>query len=336
MLTVLNDTHIAVLRSAGTTPASQWELRQYVLARFKFLLPTHGDLLINGDLLDSMSVPVYDVLEVYKTLVSWLQANPSSRLYISAGNHDHSRTSSTLSSFQFLGKLLAMASDRYIHIEAPTVTHYGYVIPHLPNQGSFDEALLAIPAGTKVLFLHCNVCNFHAVNSDQSLNISQEQLEALTVDYVIVGHEHKMRRLGKVYIPGAQIATSVSDCTGVTQRWFATISDGQVTLNPLDCSGEYAEVDWRNIGNPTAKFIRCIGTATVMEAAAVVTAISRLRQNSEAFVITNAVQIEIEGGSSVFEDSLETVQQFSVMNALRELLSVEEMAILESLDVHSN
>ncbi len=66
-LRVINDTHIGAIRSAGTTAASQLALRKHILERFQKLLPAAGDLLINGDLFDSFSAPMNDVLPHHRS-----------------------------------------------------------------------------------------------------------------------------------------------------------------------------------------------------------------------------------------------------------------------------
>ena len=53
-LLILNDCHIGVKRSAGTTPASALALRRYLLDSFRSLLPDDKDVLVLGDLFDDL------------------------------------------------------------------------------------------------------------------------------------------------------------------------------------------------------------------------------------------------------------------------------------------
>ena len=54
MLTVLNDLHIGVQRSSGTTPLTQWKLRQSVIAQAdELIMEVETDLMILGDLFDT-------------------------------------------------------------------------------------------------------------------------------------------------------------------------------------------------------------------------------------------------------------------------------------------
>ena len=332
MLSILNDIHLGVIRSAGTTPATQLALRKYALNEFKKLLPTQGDLLINGDLFDTNNIPISDVLETYFILNDWLHANKSSKLYNSAGNHDLSRTSSVLSSFQFLGKLLSRNfPDRYVHIEEPMMTPHGYVIPHLRNQEIFNLALEQVPE-CDFLFVHANYDNGFAAQSDHSLNISKEQADLCKAKIIVFGHEHHKRQAGKVVIPGNQIATSVADWLNPQDKGYVTIVNGKLGFTVTqEREQDFIELDWRNLEKSEHKFIRVSGSATAEEASEVVNSINRFRKVSEAFVITNAVSIETAGISVDFDSTLQSVQRFSVMEALKEIMTDEEMALLETL-----
>lgn len=334
MLTVLNDVHIGCTRAGGTTLETQWLLRQHILHSFYSLLPPETDLMLLGDLFDTVNAPIHDVLKTYQILKGWCVLNPDNTLYIVAGNHDLSRSSNVLSSFDFLCALLQDAGVRVCAIKQPTMTPYGYVVPHLPNQAIFDEALSLVPA-CNVLFLHCNYDNKFAAQSDQSLNLSKEQAELLPVQSLLFGHEHSSRRTGKAYIPGNQIASSVSDWLGQRAKMFATVDNsGTITLNQCPdwvTENGFRELDWQTLESVPHKFIRVTGTATADQAGAVVTAISKYRQISPAFVITNGVKIASSGDSEVFEQALDGVQAFSIMSALREFLTPEEITKIEGL-----
>lgn len=332
MLTVLSDAHIGAIRSAGTTPVTQYALRQHVLSEFKRLLPSQGDLLLNGDVFDQNNVPISDVLQTYLTLNDWLTQHPESKLYNSIGNHDKSKTSTVLSSFQFLGKLLELAHpDRYVHIEEPKMTPHGYVIPHLRNQDLFNHALEQVPE-CDFLFVHANFDNGFAAQSDQSLNVSREQAEICKARLIVFGHEHHKRIVGKVIIPGNQIATSVSDWLSPQDKGYVTITNGSLALvHSAIRTTEFIELDWRNLQVSDHKFIRVAGDATGEEASDVVNAINTFRKKSDAFVITNAVAISTGSVKVDFDSTLAAVQHFSVMDALKEIMTEDEMKVLEAL-----
>jgi DNA repair exonuclease SbcCD nuclease subunit len=332
VLKIINDTHIGAIRSGGTTLTSQWELRQSLGSKFKDLLPVGQDLMILGDLFDSTNVPIRDVLDTYFAIKAWSASSPNNKCWLVAGNHDLSKSSNVMASFDFLSALLADSCPAVISVKAPLMTPHGYIVPHLPSQALFDEALAAVPA-CEVLYLHCNYDNNFAAMSDQSLNLSKEAAAVLPVTSIVLGHEHKSKRVGKVFIPGNQIASSCSDWIGQRIKMQASVENGVVTLSPLPDTQEFAELDWQTLEITDHKFIRVVGNATSDQAAAVVTAISKLRQSSQAYVITNGVSIAAEDGTAaVFENALEGVQSFSVMAALRELMTEEEMNKLETLD----
>lgn len=326
-LRVLNDIHIGATRSAGTTPASQAALRKHILTNFKELLPVREDLMLLGDLFDTVNVPLTDMLAAFEILADWLAANPEALLFNVAGNHDLPKASTSLSSFQLLGKLLSRQfGDRYVHIEEPMDTSYGYVIPHLANQELFDAALAAVPKSTR-LFLHCNVNNHYAAQSDQSLNLSRFVLDSLPVDEVLVAHEHQSRTIGKAIVIGNQIASSVSDWLNCERKQFASVTAKTTALiTCADRCAEFEEVNWRNLAHSSSKFIRVIGDAAPEEVSDVLSLINSLRRSTDAFIVSNAVKVASE---DVFSGSIESVHAFSVVDALRKYLTAAEMLKLE-------
>lgn len=330
-LLILNDVHIGVQRSGGTTPASSLALKEHVLSSFRSLVFTaQGDLLLNGDLFDTFNINIADVLTTYKILSDWLNRG-TGKLYNVAGNHDLSRTSTTLSSFQFLGRLLTFHfPGQYVHIEEAQMTPYGYVIPHVPNQSLFDMELAKVP-DCDALFIHCNIDNHFAAQSDQSLNMTLEQVEACPARQIICAHEHHERSIGKVLLPGNQIATSVADWLPKQNKFFLQINDGVVTK--VECAvreQEFIELDWRSLQLTDHKFVRVSGTAEPGEVAGAITTVNKFRQKSQAFVVTNAIKTQADDSNTeVFSQSLESVQAFSVLEALRRIMTEDEMKVIE-------
>ena len=328
-LRVINDTHIGAIRSAGTTAASQLALRKHILERFQKLLPATGDLLINGDLFDSYSAPVQDVLTTFEHLSDWLHEHQAATLYNVAGNHDLSRTSNVMSSFQFLGRLLSRQFPaRYFHIEQPTAIPYGYVIPHLANQDAFNQALEAMPK-TRRLFLHCNLGNKFAETADQSLNLSLPALDTLPCDEVILGHEHKHRILKKAIVIGNQIATSVADWLG-PDKYYADLDEVTHLTRCAEKQKEFIQQDWHSLKETGALFVQVTGNAAADQAFEVVSAINKFRKSSSAFVVSNAVDVTADDGS-VFSANLESVKAFSILQSLKESLTAGEYSKIKEL-----
>ncbi len=325
-LYVINDTHCGAIRSGGTTPATAYALRTYILERFQRLLARArgGHLMILGDLFDNFSVPYPDLLEVYLMLQDF-----EGPLILVPGNHDLSKTTATMSSFQFLCRLLENRPETTV-MDTPGTLRVGkvdhYVIPHVPNQELFDLELSRVPKGVKYLFLHCNFDNKFAQQADHSLNLSVEQAKALPVEKIILAHEHQRKTAlsGKVMIPGNQIPSSVADCLGNDQKFMIEIEDGFRMVPVWDAAGSFVRADWHDLVNvdPNAQFIRVEGQASASEAASTVTLIQKLRSSHKAFVITNA--IKVEGRDSTEEKlTLEEIRSYNVLDALLKRLKPE-------------
>lgn len=330
-LYVINDTHCGAIRSGGTTPRTAFALREYILELFQNLLKQaeDGDLMILGDLFDTFNVPYTDLFAVYDMLLSWLEET-GNRLILVAGNHDLSKTSATMSSFQFLCRLLKHRAGVIIVDGGPgLITMDGfssYVIPHMANQELFDIELAKVPK-VDYLFLHCNYDNKFAQQSDHSLNLSLEHARKLSVGKIVIAHEHqrKMALSGKVMIPGNQIPSSVADCLGNEQKFMVKITAEKFELVPVwEAKGSFQRVDWHELQtvDPAAQFVRVEGEASASEAPAVVSLISKLRGQHKGFVITNAVKIEgrVDEETSL---SLEQIQSYNVLEALLKRLKPE-------------
>ena len=337
MLTVFSDLHLGALRSGGTTTSSAWNLRQHNLKEFRVLLQaaSGNDLMILGDLFDKGNVPISDVLSTYMALDDWLEENPGSTFYNVEGNHDKNKASNILSSMQFLGSLLGRkyGPNQYVHIEEPMMTPYGYVIPHLVNQDVFDDEVGKVPE-CDVLFLHCNIANNFAAKNDQSLNLSLEQIAKTPCKAILCAHEHQQRTLGKVELPGNQLPTSISDFLGCKQKFYSEVENGEVRLVPyLDNSTIYTEMNWKELKETDHKFIRVVGDCEAEESGRMIQLLQKFRNQSEAFVITNAVNIKSEDGDiHQFEKALEQAKTFDVLAVLKEFLDKDEVAVLEKLN----
>lgn len=287
-----------------------------------------------GDLFDSYEAPVWDVLQVYSILAKWKANHPDNYLYLVAGNHDLSKTSNVLGSFDMLAALL---EDRFFDtvqvVKEPLDSAYGYIIPHLPNQAAFDAALAKVPE-RKFLFLHCNYDNNFAAQSDQSLNITKEQVDALPVQQVIIAHEHQVKSVGKVLLPGNQIATSISDWQGCTAKFkVVVVADEAASLVKVASRDEqYVEHLWTDPQVTDHKFVRLVGAATAEQAPDVVNAVARFRASSPALVVGNGVQIATADGLGDFAASLESVQAFDVWSALSDVLETAEIETLKGLE----
>lgn len=323
MLTIINDTHLGVRRSAGTTKDSQHALSQYILSAFGDLLSLadSGDLLINGDLFDRFEVDKLTEFETFRQLVEWLRRNPSQHLFLAAGNHDLSRDSSRRSSFDNLCQYLrsfALAQVVVINGGFHQIDDWA-VIPHMANQELFDAELeKALNNDIKHLFLHCNYDNHFAAQADHSLNLSAEQALKFAERGItlVLAHEHNKRRIGNVVIVGNQIATSVADLANDTgDKQYAVLRDGELTTEDFwPVSELYTAVDWQDELPEDASFIRVEGEADYSQAAEVVERIAAWRKQSDAFVITNAVRVGTMDTGHLAEDVRS--EKFDIWQAL--------------------
>ncbi len=335
-LTILNDWHIGAVRSAGTTPATAYQLRQDLLQQFEeTLYGIDTDLMILGDLFDGPNISKADLLRTYQVLDDWL-VRSGKNLVLVPGNHDLSKNSTEFSSFEFLGALLG-AEGAYAgtvsYIRTGTMTAYGYVIPHVANQELFDHELSRVPE-CDYLFVHANWDNGFAVESDHSLNLSRAQAEAAPVKHIVFAHVHQACTAlgGKVVVIGNQFPSSVSDCLNNVDKWRLTVGTplGKHMQITWEAEGDFSEQDWRDLTD-TGRFIRVTGTATAAEAAQVVTAISRFRSTAKTLVITNAVKVEGVNDQADLALSHEEICAFSVREALRELLTAGENIKIDKL-----
>ena len=349
-LYVLNDVHIGVTRSAGTTPTSAYALRQQIIERFGELLSENvrdSDLLLNGDLFDEYQIPLHDLMKTYMLLSDWLMANAESQMYLGLGNHDLSKDSTKLSSAEFLGQILSQAFPTRVTVikGAQAIRDNMYVISHVANQDLMDMELENVPDGTSYLFLHANYNNGFAQQSDHSLDVSEEQARKLAqrVGTIVFGHVHQYEHhmLGRpkgstpaVLVVGNQIPSSVADCLGNDEKCGLRITGAGVELDPVwFAEQDFARVQWDDLPSyqGDANFIRVEGKADAAQAADVISLISKFRSKSPAFVITNAVKI---GETDIGEDlqiTAEDVRSFDVLGAVLELLTPEEGEVVKNL-----
>lgn len=348
---VINDLHLGVKRSGGTTPKSSAALNEYAHRQHEKLLEmadTHTHVVVNGDLTDEFDLPLVDALRIYKTACNFLNESRNRKLTWLLGNHDLSKDSNKLGTVAFVGALLSGGyPDRFQILDQPDWVEPGvYGIPHLVNQAIFDLALGAVP-DCKYLLLHCNYDNPFAGQQDHSLNLARAQAKEFKDRGItcVLGHEHQNRSAfgGGVLIVGNQFPTSVADCLshgdgqqdGVKSALHLT-DQGLVRIPTWRGDGSwgegFCELDWKAQEAPPedAKFIRVKGTALAEEAADVARVISRLRQTHNAFVITNAVLIERIDGVEFGEESLEDVQNIDVIKLLLEHLTPEQASVVRT------
>jgi metallophosphoesterase superfamily enzyme len=347
---VINDTHVGVSRVAGATPATAAALRKRILNNLRVLLLAHPDkdIIVNGDLFDAFDIPMGDALELYHAVCEWILASGGQKLIVfGQGNHDISKDSSRLSMFAFITALLHSQHPKNVAVitKAAMIFQSHYMIPHCTNQEIFNLELEAATAlvGPHYIYIHANYDNKFATEQDHSLNVSIEQAKKLTDKghILIFGHEHQQREPYQgIVIVGNQWPTSVSDCLGNTYKRAIVIEDSlRASIDHLSeietwsKVGSFTQVDWRTINGEDmfGDFVRVTGNATAEEAASVIQVVSKLRQKSQAFVVTNAVKIEGIQDMGDIEVSAEEMRAFDVLSFLYDQLDEDQAAVVRKL-----
>ena len=334
---ILNDTHIGVLRAAGTTTVTSKKLRDKLLYELENTTDrVKTDLVINGDLFDGAQIPLSDALVALKILRNWLKRT-GKRLILLPGNHDLQRDTSKLSTFQFISEILANESDVQYMPGGGWIDEAGgvYAISHVPNQDIFDYELSKVPE-CKYLLLHCNWNNGFANELDHSLNLSAEVAASIPAKHIILGHEHApaSHLNGKVVIPGNQYPSSIADCLSRSNKHYLEVDNEGIKFRKTWDAERYVELDWRNVYAADADFIRVVGIAEPHEATQALDTVINLRKVSEAFIVGGAIKIK-DSDEALNMDaalaSVEVVRAFDVEKALREILKPEQIAAVESL-----
>lgn len=349
---ILNDTHAGVIRTAGTTPFTRLRLQDWLRTQLDTRLKHCWDkhVVFNGDLLDKFEVPTAEVVRVYRILAHWVEnSTPEAKLWLLAGNHDISAKGEKMSSFallcemltsRFPGKVVAHLMEGLAHIHSDI-----WAIPHCANQDLFDMELDRVVdtinegENIRFLLLHANYDNNFAAQSDHSLNVSAERAAALANAGVtmVFGHEHQYRieMGGKVVITGNQWATSIADCLGNDDKRCLTIrSDGSLQWDVTqDITQDMVQVDWKELTfDIDALYVRVTGDCSAESAQDMITAISKFRAKSGAFVVSNAVKVAGVEGLEDFETiSFENIKAFDVLGELLALLTEPEAAEVKRL-----
>ncbi len=333
--TIFNDLHIGVKRNAGTTKKSRADLERGQFSFYRELLadvPT-PNLIILGDLFDKSVVSQSVLWATYELFSEFLDTGKE--LVLVTGNHDAHNRSDEMCSLALLGFILAAKYDNVVTISKPISIYDNIqIIPSLQNQDIFDLAVdQAHKDGIGTLLLHCNYDNFFATDSDHSLNLSAEQ--GSKFDSLIFAHEHSPRNIKNAHILGCQFPTSVADCLHGGELSYTVLhEDGKLERTPcLDLSEIYEETDWKELGKTEAKFIRVSGNATVEEAGDAVRAISSFRKKSDAFVITNAVQIEGMVSDEEISDVTERLASLNTTQILYDLLKDWQVEAIKAIVV---
>jgi hypothetical protein len=352
---ILNDVHLGVHRSAGTTPKTAAALKKWLLSELEAFMMQHldKDIIFNGDVFDEFDVPLADVFAFFEICQRWLEASHTHcilddeadpKLAFSEGNHDLSKNSANMCSLAFLAK--ALNDERVILIEQSALFPEDriLVIPHVANQDMFNlELEKAAEFSETLILVHANYDNNFAVQSDHSLNISAEQAKALTANNntLLFGHVHQYAKpMKNVIVAGNQWPSSIADCLGNDNKKAFIFNPNIGSLDSIETwnrEGNFAEIDWEVLSEAADyPFVRVVGKCPTDRAADMLSIISRYRQNAESFVVTNAVSV---AGVVDMEDlpaNLETAKGFDVLGYLFENLEPEQVTVIKKLMEKNN
>lgn len=352
---LLNDVHLGVQRSGGTTPTSAARLKGWLLQQLRDVMFEHldKDIIFNGDIFDAFAVSMQDVLEFYFLCDLWLNRSEGGSITLGRGNHDIAKDSTKLSAFDFVGELLSRHwGNQVLTVTEPVMVAPGiFMIPHMPNQDLFNLAMERIPDEAKMVLVHANFDNRFAVERDHSLNVSREQAWKIItaadgptepVRRLIFGHEHQGKRdfAGRLHVTGNQWPTSVADCMGNPDgmKCAHIIHSPDSELEPITTwvsRDSFNVVQWQDLStlpdNAPSNFVRVTGRATAAESPEVIKAIAQFRQRSEAFVITNSVVVEGMKDITALTETAEEIKAFDVLKFLFEQLDPEQSTAVKAL-----
>lgn len=338
MIKLTTDWHCGVKRSGGTTPQTQVELQGYVLESLREALDPQHDHLIAGDLLDQFTIDTASLMSVYGVLSEFLTTGR--HLAVVRGNHDFSVRGNQASSFDLLMHILEAQFPGSITVAREVTEWRQFVlVPHLPNNELLKLEVARLNGVTgRVIVFHANYDNFHAADTQHSLNLTQEMVEPLLANgnQIVLGHEHDHRSLyaGRLLILGNGVPSSVADCLSSQHKFAAMFNGLDYALEPMVNIPEvFAKVDWRDLPDaPDVRFIRVTGEAPADQASQVVDTVAKFRQTSQAYVVSNAVRVDgVAGFDALAETSFEEITSFSVLDALLEELTEEEGKIVKEL-----
>ena len=347
---IINDLHLGVQRSGGTTPQSQIYLKNWLRGKVRMLIDgEYGAVTVNGDLFDGFTVDIAEVVKAYEMFADWMHIAPTRKLNLIQGNHDWNPRGDKMSSFHLLCHFLKAHFDDRVRVfdtGFDELTPEVFCIPHMPNQELFNmevQKAISYPiafGSAGYLLLHCNYKNGFAENSDHSLNLGDDQVGDLIKAgwKLVLGHEHIGYELrgGKVIVVGNQFPSSVADCLGNTNKHALRIMhDGVAYVETWGAGTSFARADWQGLADVSSDhydFIRVEGEATAAQAADAISAISKFRQRSRAFVITNAVKVEgVVAAEEMAAKSIEDIRAFDVLGAIFEHLEPREVEVVKGL-----
>jgi len=313
---VLSDLHFNCLRQGGTTDASRIALDDHLFVRAQHIINTipHDKIIIVGDWSAKNSVSEKTILKSYNLL-------KDREVIMLRGNHDEgSMRLGEICGLELLGALLP--KTQLVFHEPQTIDGMCF-IPHTFDQKTFD-AHLDLVGERQLVFLHANYANSFAEHADHSLNFSGEQHKVMREkgNVCLLGHEHAQRDLDGLYILGCTYPTSISDCLGGSKRVMVYDSETGTfeSIETWNQEEDYIEIPWQDIRLTNHNFVRIVGECSVVEYPEIVRNVGKLRKESSAFIVANAVKAVVEEREQI---NKEEITGFNILELLLENVDEE-------------
>ncbi len=339
---IINDLHLGVTRSAGTTPKTALALKAYLLTKVRDLMFSHldHDIIINGDIFDQFNVSLNDAYDFYILCREWLEHSwDTAQLILAEGNHDLSKNSVNMCSLEFvvgaLNNARVILVDKSLFFPETNIL----IIPHIPNQDMFDmEMDKAAEFSDTLILVHANYDNHFAVQADHSLNVSEERAKAITANNntLLFGHVHQqVKPMKNVIVAGNQFPSSIADCLGNDTKQAFTFDPATRSIESIttwSAAHSFAQIPWDELGQAgDFEFVRVVGKCPTEQAAEMLAEISKYRQRSSAFVVTNAVSVAGVVDMESLPSSLEIAKGFDVLAYLFDNLEPEQVKVVKGL-----
>jgi len=308
---LLSDLHFNCLRQGGTTDASRIALEDHLFEKAQNIIDTipHDKIIIVGDWSAKNSVSEKTILKSYNLL-------KDREVIILRGNHDEgSMRVGEICGLELLGALLPKTQ---LVFHEPQAIDGMCFVPHTFDQKTFDAHVEAV-GESQLIFLHANYANSFTEHADHSLNFSSDQHKEMKKrgNTCVMGHEHQARDLENLYILGCTYPTSISDCLGGSKRAMVYDSETKTfeSIETWNQEEEYIEIPWQDIRLTNHNFVRIVGECSVVEYPEIVRNVGKLRKESSAFIVANAVKVIVEERE---QTNKEEVTGFNILELLLE------------------
>lgn len=240
VFTAISDSHLGRVWGAHCTPATRTALSNRYFDPVDEVAKLGVPILHGGDWHDKAHNSEAFILRSMAAL-------ENIKLVV-AGNHDHVNREGAVTSLQLMedmdsGTIVSnpdVMND--IHVDYQRIRGVGvHMVPHHATQAQFEQALqkaaLSARDEPSVLITHCNVGSIGGGKPDSCLYLTPQLVQMLEphFDYILVGHEHLPRQIGKVVVMGSTQPCNFGEL-GPRFRYDFHLRDGKLEMSrePLE------------------------------------------------------------------------------------------------------